>query len=300
MSACHHPDVNAAAAVGAASAGQAPKYERADGAARIDFRLGPQGRTALADLYQRAPCRVLFPDTEVGEPPQAVLLTTSGGLTGGDRTHVEVCVREGARATLTTQAAEKLYRARLGDEDTRIHVDMRVGPNAWAEWLAQETILFDGARMRRSFHADVDPSGRLLAVETAVFGRTAMGETFASGFMHDSWRVRRGTRLVWADAQRLEDDITMARGRPFGFGTAVACSTLVYVGVDAARLLETTRDQLRQSDLSAAATSFDGLLLVRVLSEDAVKARSVVMNLIAHLRSSAAGLPASVPRVWHC
>jgi urease accessory protein len=213
---------------------------------------------------------------------------------------VEVAVREGARATLTTQAAEKLYRARVGETDTRIHVDMRVGPNAWAEWLAQETILFDGARMRRSFHADVDASGRLLAVETAVFGRTAMGETFASGLMHDSWRVRRGNRLIWVDAQRLEDDITAARGRPFGFGTAVACSTVVYVGVDAARLLETTRDQLRQSDLSAAATSFDGLLLVRVLSEDAAKARSAVRNLIAHLRSSAAGLPARVPRVWDC
>ncbi len=254
----------------------------------------------LADLYQRAPCRVLFPDTEAGEPPQAVLLTTSGGLTGGDRTHVEVCVRDGARATLTTQAAEKLYRARAGDEDTRIHVELRVGPNAWAEWLAQETILFDGARMRRSFHAAVDPTARLLAVETAVFGRTAMGETFSSGLMHDSWRIRRGTRLVWADAQRLDGNIAAARGRPFGFGTAVACSTLVYVGIDAARLLETTRDQLRQSDLPAAASSFDGLLLVRLLSDDAAKARSVIMNLIAHLRHSAGGLPARVPRVWDC
>src|ERR1700750_1817514 len=98
MTACNDPDVNAAVL----------RYERADGEARIDFRLGQQGRTVLADLYQRAPCRVLVLDSEAGKPPQAVLLPTSGELTGGDRTHVEVCVRDGARAALTTQAAEKL------------------------------------------------------------------------------------------------------------------------------------------------------------------------------------------------
>ena len=254
----------------------------------------------LGDLYQRAPCRVLFPDGESGDLPQAVLLTTSGGLTGGDRTHVVAEVRSGARATFTTQAAEKLYRAQAGDSDTRIHVDMRVEAGGWAEWLAQETILFDGARMRRSLHADVAPSGALLAVETTVFGRTAMGETFDVGLLHDSWRIRRGDRLIWADTLRMEGDITKTRAARFGFGTAVACSTLVYVGTDAAQLLGTARELLSQSVLPAAATSFDGLLLVRLLCDDAVKARSAVMTLVGGLRSAAVGLPARVPRVWHC
>ena len=48
------------------------------------------GRTRLADLYQRAPCRVLFPDVDAGQPPQAVMLTTSGGLTGGDRLSLQI------------------------------------------------------------------------------------------------------------------------------------------------------------------------------------------------------------------
>src|ERR1700688_2525799 len=142
------------------------RHERVDGAARIEFKVGHGGRTVLGDLYQRAPCRVLFPSVEAGEPTQAVLLTTSGGLTGGDRTDVQIGVRAGAQATVTTQAAEKLYRALPQDPETMIQVGMRVDAGGSAEWLAQETIVFDGARLRREFRADVAPTARLLATET--------------------------------------------------------------------------------------------------------------------------------------
>jgi urease accessory protein len=178
-------------------------HQRVDGEARIAFRRNAAGRTTLADLYQRAPCRVMFPDTEPDEPLQSVLLTTSGGLTGGDRTNVAVTIEAGARATLTSQAAEKIYRALPATGDARVQVEMQVGPAAWAEWLAQETIVFEGSRLRRSFAADVAPSGRLLAVESIVFGRTAMGEQFDTGLLHDAWRISRSGKLIWADALHL-------------------------------------------------------------------------------------------------
>ena len=61
----------------------APRLQRASGECRVAFDLR-DGQTRLGDLYQRDPCRVLFPKPELGEPPQAVLLTTSGGVTDGD------------------------------------------------------------------------------------------------------------------------------------------------------------------------------------------------------------------------
>src|SRR5580658_34226 len=124
------------------------------------------GISRVRDLFQRAPCRILFPEVEPGEPPQAVLLTTTGGLTGGDRTRVEFNVEADASATLTTQAAEKLYRALPGAAAVECAISLAVGANAWAEWLAQETILFDGARLRRSFAAELAPGARMLAVES--------------------------------------------------------------------------------------------------------------------------------------
>jgi urease accessory protein len=278
----------------------ARKHQRADGSARIEFKVGSDGRAVLADLYQRAPCRVLFPAVESAEPTQAVLLTTSGGLTGGDRTSVIIEVGQGARVTVTTQAAEKLYRALPQDPATMIQVGMNVAAGGWAEWLAQETILFEGARLRREFRADIAPTGRLLATETLVLGRTAMGERYETGSIHDTWQIRRGGRLVWADALHLEGDIAKVLATPFGFGTAVACSNVVYAGEDAAAHLAGVRGLLSECRVPAAATAFDGLLLTRLLSDDAAALRVAVIAVVAGIRQLVAALPPRLPRVWYC
>jgi urease accessory protein len=274
------------------------RHQRADGAAILTID-GGSGVSRLRDLYQRAPCRVLFPDIEPEEPLQAVLLTTTGGLTGGDRTHVEFTVREGARATLTTQAAEKLYRALPGAAAVECAVRLTAGAGAWAEWLAQETILFNGARLRRSFSADLAPGSRMLAVESVVFGRKAMGEELRVGLLHDSWRIRRAGRLVWADAMRLDGDIAHQRRAPFAFGTAVACSTLLYAAHDARTLLEPVRALLEGGD-GYGVTLLEDLLIVRLLDEDAVRLRSRVISVAGLIRHTAAGVARSLPRVWHC
>ena len=275
-------------------------HQRVDGEARIAFRRRVDGATALADLYQRAPCRVLFPTTEADDSVQAVLLTTSGGLTGGDRTRVAVSVEPHARATVTTQAAEKIYRALPSSGDAVVQVEMQVGDGAWAEWLAQETIVFEGSRLRRLFTADVAPTARLLAVESIVFGRTAMGESFDNGMLHDAWRISRAGRLVWADAVHLDGDLKRLRFAPFGFGKSVACATIAYVGADASQQLGEARRLLSESALPCGATSLDGIMLVRIMADDASELRAAVMKLIAGIRRAAASLPARLPRVWHC
>lgn len=253
----------------------------------------------LADLYQRAPCRVLFPAVAAAEPPEAVLLITSGGLTGGDRTRIGAEVGAGASATFTTQAAEKIYRALPGTGEARVQVSLRVGAGAWCEWLQQETILFEGARLNRVLAADVAAKGQLLAIETTVLGRTAMGEQYDTGLLHDAWRIGREGRLIWADALHLDGDVRAARTAPFALGTSVACSTVVYVGPDAPRLLQVARHCLQGCGLAAGATAFEGLLLARLMADDALKLRTAVIGLLGALRH-AAGLPARLPRVWHC
>lgn len=278
---------------------ETPRPQRADGAARIRFVAAP-GRTALGDLFQRAPCRALFPCNEAGDLTQAVLLTTSGGLTGGDRIRVAVEIGDGAQATVTTQAAEKVYRPLPTDESVSIQVSFKVGAGSWGEWLGQETILFANARVRRLFEAEVAPSGRLLAVESIVFGRTAMGERFDQGLLHDAWRIRRDQRLIWADGIHLDGNIARTRAAPFGFGTGVATATVVYVGSDANRYLDEVRRVLRDHGGLGTATAFDGLLVVRLIAEDAASLRAAVIAVASGIRNWAAGLPPRLPQVWYC
>lgn len=275
------------------------RAQRVDGAARIAFK-SDGGETRLTDLYQRAPCRFLFPHVEPDEPTQAVLLTTSGGLTGGDRLSVDIHASEGSCLTVTTQAAEKLYKAADGDEDVRVDIRYQVGRNAWAEWLAQETILFNHSRLRRCFTADLAPGARLLALESVVFGRTAMDERFDHGLLHDAWRIRRNGRLLWADALHLQGDVAAQRTQPFGFGNANAAATLLYAGDDAAQYLDAVRGLIGDDADLAAATCMEGLLIVRFLSSDATRLRPVLMRIAGGLRHLATGLRPHLPRVWSC
>ena len=163
---------------------QARPAPRMHGIAEVAFRGSPDG-TRLAGLYHRAPLRVLFPAPPEPGLATAVLVTTSGGLAGGDRLEARVETQEGAAAQITGQAAEKVYRS-LGD-DCRVDVHLVAGPGSWLEWLPQETIVFDGARLDRRTRIDRPPGGRVLAGEILVFGRAAHGERLRRGAVRDAW-----------------------------------------------------------------------------------------------------------------
>ncbi|MEQ8967403.1 MAG: urease accessory protein UreD [Azospirillaceae bacterium] len=260
------------------------------------------GRTRLADLGQHPPCRVLFPHVPAGEPPLAALVTTTGGLTGGDRLDLAIGVGEGAAATVTGQAAEKIYRSAGGA--ARIDVGLSAGPGGWLEWLPQETILFDGAALHRATGADLDPTARLLACEIVVFGRRASGEEIGRLALADTWRLRIGGRLAWADGLALggvEEPAPVVAGLadPLAFAGAGACATVVYAGPDAEAALPTARALLASAGPAAGVTRpVPGVLVARVLAPDGATARRRVARLAAGLRAAMAGLPARMPGLW--
>src|SRR5467141_5041082 len=205
--------------MGSMTATARPRLQRASGESHVSFAVR-DGKTRLADLYQRDPCRVLFPQPEPGEPPQAVLITTSGGVTDGDSLKLAIEVGPAASAVATTQAAEKIYRAAKGGGHCAIDVAVRVGEGASLDWLPQETIVFQGARLKRRSVAEVEPGGALLACEMVVLGRAASGERFVSGLLLDSWSVHRPARsqtarLAWTDTLRIEGETPNGAG----FGT---------------------------------------------------------------------------------
>jgi urease accessory protein len=278
-----------------AEATPAPRLERGDGAAEIAFARRGEA-TVLARLYQRTPCRVLFPLPEPGDLPVAALLTTSGGLAGGDRLRLSIAVEAGARAVAATVAAEKIYRS-LGPE-AEVEVMLAVGAGGWLEWLPQETILFDGARLKRRLFADLASGAKLLAAETLVFGRTARGEGFARGLLHESWRVRRDGKLAWADALRLEGDIAARLASPAAFAGARALATAVYVGADAADHLTLARALAESESCRGGATLVNGVLLARFLGTRAEAVRAALARYLSALRRAAGGLPPTLPRLW--
>src|SRR3546814_13254527 len=68
------------------------RLQRAHGRLALGFAAAAVagGPSRLADLFQHDPCRALLPAPDPGEPTTAILITTSGGLTGGDRLELAV------------------------------------------------------------------------------------------------------------------------------------------------------------------------------------------------------------------
>ncbi|MFZ1414100.1 MAG: urease accessory protein UreD [Defluviicoccus sp.] len=268
-----------------------------DGAATLAFTRR-QESTVLADLYQRAPLRILLPAAADIGVALGVVVVTSGGLVGGDRLDISVRCGDGSRAMICAQAAEKVYRS-VGP-DCKVAVSLAAGGNAWLEWLPQETILFDGARLHRNTAVDAAPSARVLAGEILVFGRRARGERFTRGHLFDRWQVRRGGRLAWADALRV-DDPEAAFASPACLAGMAAIATLIYVDPNAGGAVEVARaigEPLAGASLEFAATLVGGVLIARWLAADAHTLRLAFGRFWAMFRHRVAGLPPVLPRLW--
>lgn len=262
-----------------------------DGVAEISFAL-TDGETRLKHLYQSDPCRVLFPSKQVRALKEAVIVTTSGGIVGGDRLCFAVDSGMSTSATVTTQAAEKVYRS--AGRDSEIDISITVHEDALIEWMPQETILFQGARLRRSTSINLAGEGRIIAGEIVVFGRRARDEKFTQGLLHDAWRIRRGGSLIWADSLHLNGDIGSIVKARQAFDSAAAVATVVYCAADAAEWLDLARDVVR----SGAATCVGNVLIARFVGRDAADLRTNVACYWGTLRSKVAGLPTALPRVW--
>lgn len=268
-----------------------------DGRAEIGF-VHAEGRSRLAHLYQRDPLRVLFPTPPAGQLDAAVLVTTSGGLVAGDRLGIAIELGPDARLHATAQAAEKIYRS-LG-RDARIDLFLAAAERAWLEWLPPETIVFDEARLRRTARVALAPGAGFLGGEIVVLGRIARGERFTSGLLHDAWELRRGGRLVWADALHLAGDLPRISADPACLDGAVALATLILADASAARALGPAREVIAASCVRGGATlPADGVLVARLLSPDAAALRRAYADLAARLRALARGLPERLPRLWH-
>lgn len=268
-----------------------PRHQRAHGRAELGFARGA-GDTVLRHLFHAAPLRVLFPTPEPDDLPLAALVNVGGGLAGGDSLEVEAKLAAGGGASLTTPAAEKIYRSL--QDPVRLSTMLDIAEGATLEWLPQETILFDGARLERRMQARLAPGARLLAAEMLVFGRIARGERLSHGALFDSWRLWRDGRLHWADATDLSGDIAARLAAPFGFAGAEASALLLLAA--SVEEAHAGRDLLRAAGHEATLAR-PGLLLARFLGP-AGAVRDALAAAILVLRAGVLGLPARLPRLW--
>jgi len=245
------------------------------------------GRSVIQSLHQSGSLKVLFPRSS--SDLQAVMINTAGGVTGGDRFEQVFTAGATSELTLTTQAAERAYRAQPG-QIGRIATHLKVGPNARANWLPQETILFDGRAMQRTLTVNLADTARLTFCEPLVFGRHTMGETLREGSFHDKVSITRSDHLLYLDAIKLDGATTEHLSQVAVADGAGAMVSLVHVGPDAEGHLAAVRHLLPTT--GGASLVLPDVLVMRALAPDSFALRQFLCPILTRLTGRA------LPRPW--
>ncbi|NDP43500.1 MAG: urease accessory protein UreD, partial [Aromatoleum sp.] len=265
--------------------------------ARLALRFAREpARTVLAGRRHTGPLRVqkaLYP--EGPDVCQVIVVHPPGGIVGGDLLDIAVTADPGAHAQLTTPGAAKWYRS--GGSEARQCTRLNAGEGATIEWLPQETLLYDGARASISTRIELAAGARYIGWDVTTLGRTASGERFASGKLHQTFELVRDGALAWCERTVLDGGSRALRSGAILGGAPVFGTMIAAGGIGDNGLLAACRAVVCVSG-EGAVTRLPKVIVARYRGESAVAARTYFALLWRVLRPALAGREAVPPRIW--
>lgn len=250
-------------------------------------------RTVLAHRRHVGPLVVQRPFYPEGGVCHVYLVHPPGGVVGGDQLALHVDVGPQAHALVTTPAATRFYRAGPHPHATLDQqLDVRDGK---LEWLPQESIVFDGARVRTRTCVHLHGQARFFGWEVTCLGRPTNGERLDSGMLHQDF-------LLYLDGSPLLlDRLRLAGGSaplsaPWGLDGAQALGTLLLYPAREVDL-EPLR-ALPAPDVRHALTCVDDVLLCRARAPQAGAIRELFTRIWQLQRHGLLGHAAVEPRIW--
>lgn len=266
--------------------------------ARLELTLATiAGRTALARRSHTGPLLVQRPfHPEADGTAHVYVLHPPGGVAGGDELELELEVRGGASALLTTPAATKLYRT--AGERARVSQSLVVRSGATLEWLPQETIAFRGAEATLTTRVTLEPRARYAGWDVVCLGRPASGDTFEHGALEQRTELFRGGRPLVLERLSLGASSALRAGA-WGLGGRSVYGCMLATGATDA-LAGDIREHVRPGAPGElfAVTTLEDILVCRVLGTSAARARACLASAWERWRRLELDKDATPPRIW--
>ncbi len=258
-----------------------------------------QSKTCLSSQYVSMPLafqKVLYPEGE--RICHGVILHPPGGFAKDDQLIIHVELGQGAEVLLTSPGASKFYKSSLV---SRQEIFLMVSEGAHLEWLPQESIIFDGARMHSSLRVELAPGSTWSGWDIWRFGRSGAGERFSDGHWRSAAEVWRLGRPLWIDHQELAGGSYLLDS-PFGLHGQTVLGTFTWLGM---AILPDLLDVCRRNGTAAIGKANWGIsrleegLVVRYRGASSAQARKLFVAIWNILRESLRQCPPCLPRVWN-
>ncbi len=279
-----------------AAAGCAPKAGAWRG--RLALELERRGeRTVVARREHVGPLVVQRPfHPERDGTCHVYVLHPPGGVVGGDVLELDVDVRPGAAALITTPAATKHYRS--AGNTAFLHQRLTVRSGAALEWLPQETIAFGGAQAKNTTEVRLEPGARFLGWEISCLGRPASRDAFTTGRLEQAFSLTLGERPLLVERLLTEGGGSLARG-VWGWGgrTVYGCFLAAGAPPELTRAVREAVPATRDGELFAV-TNTGGVCVCRYLGASGERARALLASAWSTAREVLFGKAACPPRIW--
>ncbi len=266
--------------------------------ARLDLGYRRKGnRTVLATRAHHGPLVVqksLYPEGDA--VCQNIIVHPPGGIVGGDALEVNVDAGPGAHAQLTTPGAAKCYRS--GGDFARQRISLRAARGATIEWLPQETILFEAAKIDLELIIELADDALFMGWDVICLGRSASGERFERGTLRQRLTLMRDGTPVFVERAVLHGGAPMLAS-PVGLHGNPVFGTFLATARDVTHaMLESCRN-VNAVEGEAAVTRLPGVLIARYRGTSSGAARRYFAALWHVLRPALALRVASPPRIWN-
>ena len=259
----------------------------------LNFDRTTAGTTRLKHQHL-GPLRIqkaLYP--EGPEVCHAIIVHPPGGIAGGDHLEVSGLVDRDSHGLVTTPSAAKWYGSDAQQRATQ-RVDLHI--QGAFEWLPQETIVFDRARVDSTIQFDVGHEASLVGWDHLIFGRKASGESFVTGCFTQSLKLLLDGELIWHDRLRLNGADPLFNS-VIGLRGYHAFATVWAVLPAERQWTEDLVQNLRARDESIVWTSVHPRLIVGRVLTDPLVIKLILQQAWANLRALVFNLPAVPPRL---
>ncbi len=257
-------------------------------------------RTTLGQYAHQGPLQVQRPFYPEGEAVcHIAILHPPGGVVGGDELRLDARLDSGAHALLTTPAAGKFYRS-AGSLARQIQ-GLTVAPGAVLEWLPQENIVYNSARLQTLTRIDLQGDARLIGWEIFCLGRPAAGEIFTTGECRQTLEVwNDGAPLYLESGRFIGDDPVLdaawgLQGQPVS--ATLVCTPVRREWIDAVRAGWNTVSAPPGKEI-VTVTALDGILICRYLGPSATRAKHFFILAWSLLRPMMLNRPPCPSRFW--